>query len=160
MKQPNKKLYTVIIFIVILAVIFIWRPYRQVETQIIVEEVAEVELSAVPFVAVNEPEVGTVNSVENFGTELATVLAGDTKIQLQFNPGTIFYDALAQAQNQGQIEFKGKNYSSLGFFVTDIGTLHSGDEGYLLYYVNGKKATVGVSTYTLKNGDIIEWKLE
>jgi len=30
----------------------------------------------------------------------------------------------------------------------------------LLYYINGKEASVGVSTYKPKNGDIIEWKLK
>jgi len=93
-------------------------------------------------------------------TESATVIAGNTTAYLSFPPNTVFYDALVQAKNQGQIVFNGKNYLGLGFFITDIETLHSGGGKDLLYYVNGKEATVGVSSYTLKNGDIIEWKLE
>lgn len=93
-------------------------------------------------------------------TESATVIAGDMTLSLSFIPGVTFYDALVWAKNEGRIEFSGKNYPGLGFFVTDIGTLHAGGGRYLLYYVNGEEATVGVSSYELKGGDVVEWKLE
>lgn len=79
---------------------------------------------------------------------------------VKFTPNTTLYDALVQAKNTGAITFFGKNYPGLGFFVTDIGTLHSGNGKNLIYYINGKEATVGVSSYRLKDGDIIKWKLE
>jgi hypothetical protein len=90
----------------------------------------------------------------------ATVSVGNTTIYLSFTPNTVFYDALLREKNAGKITFSGRNYPGLGFFVTDIGTLHSGDGKNLLYYINGKEATVGVSLYKLKDGDIIEWKLK
>lgn len=93
-------------------------------------------------------------------TEGATVIAGEKTAELLFAPGTTFYDALVQARNAGAIDFSGKHYPVLGFFVTDIGTLHAGGDLDLLYYINGVEATVGVSAYMLKNGDRIEWKLE
>ena len=96
----------------------------------------------------------------NKNTETVTILAGETMTQLLVAPNTFFYNALVQAKNQEQILFDGKNYPGLGFFVTNIGTLHSGNRKNLLYYINGKKATVGVSSYKLKDGDIIDWKLE
>lgn len=92
------------------------------------------------------------------GGNSVTVSAGDIKINLQ--PNTTFYDALVQAKNTGTITFSGKNYPGLGFFVTEIGTLRAGGGKNLLYYINGKQAYVGVSSYTLKDGDVIEWKLE
>ncbi len=88
------------------------------------------------------------------------ISAGETTVHLSVAPNTLFYDALAQAKDAGKILFSGKNYPGLGFFVTDIGTLHSGNGKNLLYYINGKEAAVGVSSYTLKDGDIIEWKLK
>lgn len=87
-----------------------------------------------------------------------TVSAGNTTIYLE--PNVIFYDALVEAKDSGKITFSGKNYPGLGFFVTDIGALHTGNGKSLLYYINGKQASVGVSSYTLKDGDVIEWKLE
>ena len=117
----------------------------------------------------NGIQIKTINSVtekkENtknipVNTQSATILIGDTTNHLSFAPNTVFYDALMQAKNADKIEFSGRNYLGLGFFVTDIGTLHSGNGKSLIYYINGKEATVGVSSYILKNGDIIEWKLE
>ena len=79
---------------------------------------------------------------------------------VKFAPNVLLYDALVQEEKEGRIDFSGKMYPNLGFFVTDIGTLHSGNGKNLIYYINGKEATVGVSSYTLKDGDVIEWKLE
>ncbi len=70
------------------------------------------------------------------------------------------YEALVLAEKAQLTTFSGKEYPSLGFFVGDIGELHGGDGNYLIYYVNGKEASVGVSAYKLKDGDTIEWKLE
>ena len=99
---------------------------------------------------------GGNSNTEQIGS--VTVLAGETTIHLQ--PNVIFYDALVRAKNAGNITFSGRTYTGLGFFVTDIGTLHSGNGKSLIYYINGKEASVGVSSYTLKDGDVIKWKLE
>ena len=90
----------------------------------------------------------------------ATLVAGGTIVQLNFAPNTTLYNALIEARDAGKLIFAGKNYPGLGFFVTDIGTLHANGRNNLIYSINGKEATVGVSSYTLKDGDIIEWKLE
>lgn len=90
----------------------------------------------------------------------ATVIAGEAAAALFFADGDTFYDALIGARNEDKLQFSGKNYTGLGFLVTEIGSLRSGGGKYLLYYINGKEATVGVSAYALKDGDIIEWKLE
>ncbi|MBI2627425.1 DUF4430 domain-containing protein [Candidatus Nomurabacteria bacterium] len=131
MLKNNKKLYIVVFIIILSACFFIFFP-----------SVAKEKIEYQKY------------------TQSAIILAGDTTTHLSFSPNTIFYDALAQAKTAGAISFSGKNYPGLGFFVTDIGTLHSGNGKNLLYYVNGKEATVGVSSYLLKNGDIIEWKLK
>lgn len=102
-----------------------------------------------------EKETASLKNTENI-----IIILGEETINLSVPQNTLFYDALAQARNQGQITFDGKNYPGLGFFITDIGTLHAGGGKNLLYYINGEEATVGVSSYTLKDGDIIEWKLE
>ncbi|KKR79488.1 MAG: hypothetical protein UU24_C0007G0015 [Candidatus Nomurabacteria bacterium GW2011_GWA2_40_9] len=88
-----------------------------------------------------------------------TLIAGDVNTKLQIITGQTLYEVLQMEENK-DIIFYGKNYSGLGFFVTDIGTLHSGDGKYLFYYINSKEASVGVSSYLLKDGDIIEWELK
>ncbi len=89
-----------------------------------------------------------------------TVIVGDATLHLVSQAGSSLYEALVSGKNSSYIEFSGKNYSGLGFFMTDIETFHSGDGKYLFYYINGKEASVGVSSYLPKDGDIIEWKLK
>ena len=89
-----------------------------------------------------------------------TIIAGDQKANLEVVRGMSLYDALVLAKENEDISFSGKNYSGLGFFVTDIGSLHSAYGTHLFYSINSSEASVGVSSYILKNGDIIEWKLK
>lgn len=135
MSKNNKKLY-LIVFIAVVSVLMFSLTWRQ------------------------DLQVEITEYVNSKNTEKITLILGQETLQLSFASNTIFYDALQEAKNAGILNFNGKNYPGLGFFVTDIGDLHSGGGKNLLYYVNGKEATVGVSSYTLKDGDIIEWKLE
>ena len=77
-----------------------------------------------------------------------------------FDKGKTLHDVLVDPKNKTEFQCKGKDYTSLGFFVTDIGSLHSGGGKNLLYYVNDKEASVGVSNYIPQSGDRIDWKLE
>lgn len=89
-----------------------------------------------------------------------TIIAGDKTLHIASYAGTSLYDALISAKANKQIEFSGKNYSGLGFFVTNINNLRNGNGKNLFYYINNKEASVGVSSYLLKDGDTIEWKLK
>ena len=62
--------------------------------------------------------------------------------------------------SEGKITFEGKEYPALGFFVTEINGLKSGGGKNLMYYINGTEASLGVSSYIIKEGDSIEWKLK
>jgi|SRR3989338_2320841 len=88
------------------------------------------------------------------------VQAGDFSISLTQKEGTTLFDALTEAKDNGKILFDGKQYPSLGFFVTKIGSLSELGGKHLIYYINGKPAKAGVSLYVLKDGDVIDWKLE
>jgi hypothetical protein len=135
MKKYNIKLYIKVLFALILIfIVFFFIPKTRLNL-------------------VQKPE-NTIN------TQSFTLKIGEVNTQLSFASNTAFYDALVQARDIGQITFLGKNYPGLGFFVTDFETLHAGNGKYLLYYINGKEANVGVSSYILKDGDIIEWKLK
>lgn len=108
---------------------------------------------------VSEPTQSiSVNSVKK--TISTTIIAGNETLHLELQAGMSLYDALVLAKENKDIVFSGKNYSGLGFFMTDIGSLHSGNGKNLFYYINNQEASVGVSSYLLKDGDIIEWKLK
>ena len=137
----SKKQYK-IIFISGLAVVVLFWAFSQIQEKILSPELITAE---------KKPEVANIS---------VTIITDDTILRLISHRGQSLYDMLTLAKENNQIKFSGKMYPGLGFFVTDIGTLHSGDGKNLLYYINGKEATVGVSAYALQDGDIVEWKLE
>ncbi len=56
---------------------------------------------------------------------------------------------------------KTKTFSGLGEFVESINDKKAeSNKNFWSFYVNGKQAQVGASTYKPKNKDAIEWKLE
>ena len=156
--MKNKIILVILILLAFWGVTSIASP--QIEKQNIIPIYENQKTQTVNPIIEKTAEQKKENKKNTEDTESITILAGDTTVQLLFTSNTLFYDALVREKELGKIEFSGKNYPGLGFFVTDIGTLHAGAGKDLLYYVNGKEATVGVSAYRLKDSDIIEWKLE
>ena len=104
------------------------------------------------------PQLATVKTQE---VKISIFMAvGGEIIPLSTYAGASLYDVLLSANESGQIMFSGKNYPALGFFISDINSLHNGNGKYLFYYINGKEASVGVSSYFPEDGDVIEWKLK
>lgn len=72
------------------------------------------------------------------------------------------YEAMKKAQDTTTFRFSGKEFSGMGFFVEEIDGVKNDYRGgrYWIYYVNDKKASVGISNYILNAGDTISWKYE
>lgn len=72
------------------------------------------------------------------------------------------YELMRVAQEQGLITFGAKGYSGMGFFIESInGVSNDNRKGtYWIYYINGKKAQLGVSSYIVQPEDIIKWNYE
>ena len=100
--------------------------------------------------------------VEEEGTTSSKALLKieNTELEISISEKTSVYDVMKTLAAEGKISFKGKEYLGLGFFVTQVGSLVSGEGKNLMYYINDKEASVGVSSYIIKEGDIIEWKLK
>jgi hypothetical protein len=116
---------------------------------------------AIAFLLLSSVFLGTHKSISTNPNPISiTVLESDNVLHLSPRSGMSLYETLVSAQKNGQLEFSGKNYPALGFFITDVGTLHSGQGKNLIYYINNKEASVGVSSYIPQDGDVILWKLE
>jgi hypothetical protein len=131
--------------------------------------------SAVPADVHNTPPVS--ESVENSIPEVTSVsekkeavsspidsgtfrlIAGGTDSSLPIT-GESLLSILTVAKERGEITFSGQEYSGLGFFVTQLGSLKEGNGKHLMYYINGKEASVGVSIYVPKIGDFVVWELK
>ena len=61
------------------------------------------------------------------------------------------------------LKFKHKvvinTYSGIGEFVVSIDGMKPDSKHFWEFFVNGKSSNVGASSYVLKEGDKIEWKL-
>ncbi len=99
-------------------------------------------------------------SNEDLTTDYITFSIDDKNVEVPFREGDTLYTTLRTAKEKGLVQFEGRDYSGLGFFVTAIGSLRGGDGKYIMYFINNKEATVGVSQYVPDNNDVIEWKLK
>ena len=70
------------------------------------------------------------------------------------------YDFMVKLREEGKINFKDKTYSGMGKLIKEINGIKNSSEKNWIYYVNGKKATIGVSNYQIKPGDVVSWKYE
>src|SRR3989338_9106921 len=57
-------------------------------------------------------------------------------------------------------EKKDETYIGMGKLIEEINGSKNDGNKYWIYYVNGKKAQVGVSNYKIKAGDVVSWKYE
>lgn len=111
----------------------------------------------------------SLSSTEVKVSKKIIVPADDKKASLEINSAkyesaiksqTNVYDFMQKLQNEGKINFKDKTYVGMGKFIEEINGVRSNGDKYWIYYVNGKKAEVGVSDYKLNPGDVVSWKYE
>ncbi len=88
------------------------------------------------------------------------LIIDNQKQEISAPKDSTLYDVFKILKSNNKLIFEGQNYSGLGFFVTKIGSLSNGEGGNLMYYINGVEASEGVSSYIVKEGDIIEWKIK
>ena len=81
------------------------------------------------------------------------------KISTDIIEGENIYNFMTKLKKEGKVNFKDKTYSGMGKLIEEINGIKNGDK-YWIYYVNGKKANIGVSNYKINKGDIISWKYE
>jgi len=76
-------------------------------------------------------------------------------------PGeTSVYDFMDKLRSEGKINFTEKNYAGMGKFIETINGVKGNKDYNWIYYVNEKKAEIGVSNYKIKTGDVVSWKYE
>jgi len=105
---------------------------------------------------------GKPEEINLAGTEYKLIIAGkEISVALPAGDYSVF-DLMTVAQKQGKVSFNGSAYSGIGFFVEEIDGIRNDPKNNLFwfYYVNGRKAGVGITGYILREGDVIEWKFE
>ena len=93
----------------------------------------------------------------------ATLIVNDKTYSFAVPSNSTVYDFMKLLREKTEFRFSGKDFGGqLGFFVESINGVKSDHAAHLtwIYYINGKKAQVGISTYRLLPNDIIMWKYE
>ena len=91
-----------------------------------------------------------------------TIIISGKSYPVGFITGSSVYEVMKNLHADGKVTIRFKNYSGLGHFVDGIDGVNSDTfrAKYWIYYINGAKAQIGISNYTLKQNDIITWKYE
>jgi|SRR3989344_1844352 len=123
--------------------------------------IAALAFAIVPIFSPTEAPVRSVAPAQSETGYLSAIIrVGDSATAIAWQDGATLYEALDRARREGRIDFGAREYSGLGYFIESIGSLSEGNGKFLTYFINGKRASVGVSSYLLKHGDVIEWKLQ
>ena len=73
--------------------------------------------------------------------------------------GYTIRDAIVAGANSSYFTYTEKDYGKSGRLLTGFNGLETYDGKYWLYCINGRKATQGIDTQKLNDGDKITWKL-
>ncbi len=89
-----------------------------------------------------------------------SVLGNEYKTEIKTKSSV--YEAMKkiEEENINTFSFKYRETPGLGYFITEINNTKGKPGKYWIYYINGVEASVGVSNYILKEGDIIKWSQE
>jgi hypothetical protein len=112
--------------------------------------------------ATQTPNVQSSGSTNEAKSISVTVNIQGQKMIVSLPEKATVRDALHQLSVSGKITYKETYYSGMGYFINAIeGIANASDGGhYWVFFVNGKKSSVGASAYELKGGDNIEWKFQ
>lgn len=105
------------------------------------------------------PSLPLAKGEEKGGGQIILEING-TKYESNTTGVTNVYELMEKLQKEGAINFKDKTYSGMGKFIEEINGIQNSGEKNWIYYVNNKKANIGISNYKIKTGDIVSWKYE
>jgi hypothetical protein len=130
----------------------------EIEQSILIQEISE-ERQVAPN-TFSEQELKISDSEQFYQNEILFII-DDVKFNISFAEGENLYSLMQKMKSQDLITFSGKEYSGLGFFVTEInGVSQNPQKGlYWKYFINDNPANIGISSYVLKKGDQIRWIL-
>lgn len=91
----------------------------------------------------------------------AIIKVAGISYEANIQEGKNVYDLMTTlANNNSGFSFHAKEYTGLGYFVDEINGIKGTSGKYWIYYINNRQASIGISAYVVKNGDVIEWKQE
>jgi hypothetical protein len=139
--------------------------YRTPTNQAILKPVAHTSSIISIIQESTTTQATSIQSIPNTETPTgitATLKLPNTSYRLSLPKDASVYDLLQGARDQKGFLFTSKSYPALGVLIDSINGIKGGDQPghYWIYYVNGKKAVIGISNYKLNSNDTVEWKYQ
>jgi len=87
---------------------------------------------------------------------------GNKKYETKIKEKSTAYDLMKNLQTTQGLKFSAKEYAGMGALVEEINGVKNDvkTNKFWIFYINGESSPVGVSSYVLKNNDVISWKFE
>lgn len=103
-----------------------------------------------------------IEPTEAAETIFATLATPEQSFTSEIPRTSTAYDLMSIAAREDKLTFHSINYGSLGYMVDEINGIKNSTviKKYWIYYINGKKARIGLSNYFIHEGDVIMWKYE
>lgn len=120
----------------------------------------EKEVAVVPEQVVAKEESVSEKIKEIKTVPMVTLEVLGEKYRSEVREGDTVYLIMKRLGEKENFSFNYKEYPSMGVFVDEINGIKGEPGKYWIYYVNGVEASVSVSKYILKEGDVISWKQE
>ncbi|MEI7688813.1 MAG: DUF4430 domain-containing protein [Candidatus Nomurabacteria bacterium] len=173
MKKNRKKIFIVIIFLVLFAIILLsyFSLLRKKEAKEFKKEISPIVVNGV-----ENNNLETKNKIEiKYEVKQVADNSDLNKIKVslevlgktyntEIKKNSSVFDAMKILEEENlkddTFSFKYTKHLGLGAFINEINGVKGVPGNYWIYYVDNKKASVGVSNYILKAGDIISWKQE
>lgn len=158
--MKKKFRYIILIGYLLIAVILIYLSLNHDQKKIEVNNLNNSVLESQKNVTSNKVIKSELVSKPSVVKISAKIIIDKLILQPKFEPGKSLYDILIMEKENDKLNFVGKNFSGMGFFVSSIGDLKEADNKHLIYFVNGKSPNIGISNYILKDKDVVEWQLK
>jgi hypothetical protein len=159
--MKNKKSIYIVVLLLCLIVIFllsrnILNEAPKLEILVETNTLSKVETQT------NKEITSTISTKTNVSVNQITLNVLGKTYNTKLKEGETAYGAMTgiQSNKENNFSFRIKEYPSLGIFVEEINDINGTPGKYWIYYINGKEASIGISKYILKSGDVISWKQE
>lgn len=170
MMIKNKRNILIVLFPILIIISFVYFfSYRQINKEEVqstqVTQVLPVTSNMVPPEIEAKPLSGNVSFIntkieKTEEQERVNLIVLDKEYEVGIKRNDTVYHMMENLQKENNFSFNYKEYPSLGIFINEINGVKGEKSKYWIYSVNGQEASVGVSKYVLKGGDVIKWELK
>lgn len=170
MKQKTKKILIVLIIVLssLFTIAYLRLPVKE-DRDVSSNTNKVVEITKEEFNTTTKKEITppskSINEVTKIseGTIKASIVVLGKSYDAYVSEGKNIYDLMTVLANNSKdtnFTFHAQEYKGMGYFIDTINGVSGSPGAYWVYYINDKKATVGISQYILKEGDSIRWAQE